>query len=299
MNHRGRSKATLDLLQACKKIIELVQPIGIRGMCYRLFVANLIESMATKNTKKISRLLTLAREDGLIPWEWIVDESRQIEREPHWTNLEDYGEAVALSYRRDFWAHQRYRVIVMSEKATVAGILRPVLDQYGVEFFPVHGFNSATKMHDLAREIAKDKRITVILYVGDHDPSGMFMSVVDLPRRLLSYGAPSGRLGQDFEIHEAYVVRRVALTTEDCLAGDLPSFPAKKSDTRYRWYVSNYGRNAWELDAMNPNILRDRVRQEIEKYIQPVDWERHKKIEAAQRETTHKIARAIAEAGAN
>src|SRR5436309_2746313 len=83
------------------------------GVCYRLFVAGLIDSMTTKNTQKVSRLLVQAREDGIIPWEWIVDDSRHTEREPHWKGLKEYACAVEQSYRRDFWQYQECRVVVM------------------------------------------------------------------------------------------------------------------------------------------------------------------------------------------
>src|SRR5262249_13493114 len=115
---RGRSKATLDLIATCREIIRGVQPITVRGVCYRLFVAGLIDSMAVKNTQKISRLLVELREEGIIPWEWIVDDSRQMEREPHWLDLKSYANAIQRSYRRDFWQYQSSRVVVISEKAT-------------------------------------------------------------------------------------------------------------------------------------------------------------------------------------
>jgi hypothetical protein len=294
MNYRGRSKATLELLEACREIIEQTQPITVRGVCYRLFVAKLIDSMAKANTQKISRLLVWAREEGLVPWESIVDESRQMERASQWKDLESYGRVIEASYRRDFWAHQKNQVIVISEKSTVAGILRPVLDGYGVTFFPVHGFNSATKMHDLAEQIGKagDRQHFILLYVGDRDPSGMYMSEIDLPERLKRYGA------NDFEewIGKSFDLERIALLDDD--TDDLPLFDAKTEDPRYGWYVENYGEEAWELDAMDPNELRNRVQEAIENYIDPVDWEQHKKIEAVQRETTKRIATAIAEAGA-
>jgi hypothetical protein len=167
-----------------------------------------------------------------------------------------------------------------------------VLDEYGVPFFPVHGFNSATKMHELAEGIAGDERHTALLYVGDYDPSGMYMSELDLPGRLNEYGAGS--------YEDDYTIRRVALTDADVQDGKLPSFEAetKQKDPRYRWFVSHYGEKAWELDAMNPNDLRDRLKQEVEHYINPDDWEQHKKIEAAQRETTKRIAAKMAGAGA-
>jgi hypothetical protein len=285
---RGRSKATLKLLVACREIIAETAPITVRGVCYRLFVAGLLDSMAVKNTQKISRLLVAAREQGLIPWAWIVDESRQMETQPSWSDLEGYASAVEKSYRRDFWAHQPNRVIVISEKATIAGILRPVLDEYGVPFFPVHGFNSATKMHELADEIATDERHAVLLYIGDYDPSGLYMSELDLPGRLAAYGASN--------YDGDYTLSRIALTIADVLSGNLPAFNAdsKKKDPRYNWFVRNYGRRAWELDAMNPNDLRERVKAEIEKFVKPGDWKRHKQIEAAQRETTRRIAAAMA-----
>jgi hypothetical protein len=99
---RGRSKATIDLIATCREIIEQVQPITVRGVCYRLFVDGHIESMEVGNTQKISRLLTEAREDGSIPWEWIVDESRSIERQPHWRDLAGFASAIEKAYRRDF-----------------------------------------------------------------------------------------------------------------------------------------------------------------------------------------------------
>lgn len=56
--------------------------------------------------------------------------------------------------------------------------------------------------------------------------------------------------------------------------------------------------DAGNSTQMDPNELRDRVKQEIEQYIEPGDWEQHKKVETAQRETTKKIAQAMSEAGA-
>lgn len=60
--------------------------------------------------------------------------------------------------------------------------------------------------------------------------------------------------------------------------------------------ISKYGEKAWHLDAMDPNELRDRVREEIEQYIDSADWEKHKQIEEAQRQTTKQIADAMRQA---
>ena len=86
----------------------------------------------------------------------------------------------------------------------------------------------------------------------------------------------------------------IALVDDD--TDDLPSFEAKVDDPRYRWYVEEYGEESWELDAMDPNELRDRVEEAIDEYIDADAWEQHKKIEAVQRETTRRIAQAMAQA---
>ena len=73
-----------------------------------------------------------------------------------------------------------------------------MLDHYAVGFRPVHGFSSATIVHDIAED--DDGRRLIVLYVGDFDPSGMFMSEEDLPARFAKYDG------------DHITLRRIALT---------------------------------------------------------------------------------------
>jgi hypothetical protein len=81
--------------------------------------------MGTGETQKVSRALVYAREQGIIPWGWIVDETREAERISQWDNSIDYGETVLRAYRKDFWQYQPDRIEVWSEKGTVRGVLAP------------------------------------------------------------------------------------------------------------------------------------------------------------------------------
>ena len=159
------------------------------------------------------------------------------------------------------------------------GLLKPVLDQYGVSFLAVHGFNSATNVHDLCEDY--DGRDLIILYVGDYDPSGMCMSEVDLPKRFAdpTYG------GDHIEI------KRIALTRDDIRDPALISFLAsdKRKDPRYKWFVKNYGDRCWELDAMNPNDLRARVEAAIKEHIELVAWARCELIYKAEMASMQKF----------
>jgi hypothetical protein len=269
------AQRSLDLIEAMYHVAEAAQPITGRGVGYKLFTAGLIPSMATTEMQKVYRLLRIAREQGDIPWEWIVDETRAIERVSTWSDPEEYARCVARSYRRDFWDQQPHRLQVWSEKGTVRGVLAPVLDEYAVGFMPVHGFSSATAAHDIAED--DDGRPFVILYVGDFDPSGLYMSEEDLPNRFAKYDG------------DHVTLKRIALTREQVRG--LPSFPAtdKRKDPRYQWFIRNYGKRCWELDAMDPNDLRDCVERKIKNLIEPVAWKRCEVVNRAEQESLRTV----------
>jgi hypothetical protein len=272
---RGMARQSLDLIEAMREAAEAAQPITGRGIGYKLFTRGLIDSMSTNEMQKVYRLLRLAREQDTIPWGWIVDETRELERVSTWDDPEDYARTVARAYRRNFWNQQPYRVEVWSEKGTVRGVLNPVLNEYAVGFRVMHGFASATAVHDVA--IDDDGRPLMVLYVGDYDPSGLYMSEEDLPKRLKGYDGNHVKL------------RRIALVRKQTRG--LLSFPArdKKDDRRYSWFVTNHGNDCWELDAMDPRVLRDCVEREIRKLIEPVAWGRCEVVNAAEQESLKTI----------
>ena len=108
----------------------------------------------------------------------------------------------------------------------------------------------------------------------------MHMSEIDLPGRIDRYEGVAE-------------ITRVALTRDDC-TDDLPSFSVedKRGDPRYPWFKQNHGSRCWELDAMNPNDLRDRLREEILSRIDQDAWEHCKIVETAERESLNSYIKA-------
>ena len=265
----------MALIAAMHDIAKASQPITGRGVGYKLFTRGLIGSMSVNEMQKVYRLLRIGREQGDIPWSWIVDETRELERVSTWSDTAEYAQAVATSYRRDFWDQQPLRVEVWSEKGTIRGVLKPVLDKYAVGFRVMHGFTSATAVNDVAED--SDGRDLIVLYVGDFDPSGLFMSECDLPQRLAQYGGAHVKLA------------RIALRQEQ--AGGLPSFSAsdKRKDPRYRWFVERYGERCWEIDAMDPRDLRECTELAIRELIEPTAWARCEVVNAAELESLQTI----------
>jgi hypothetical protein len=268
---RGMAQRSLDLIVAMHRMAKAAQPITGRGIGYKLFTAGLIPSMARKEMQRVYRLLKEARERDIIPWAWIVDETRSLEKVSTWDDPEAYARTVARSYRRDFWNQQPVRVEVWSEKGTVRGVLQPVLDHYAVGFRVMHGYTSATSVYDAAQD--DDGRELIVLYVGDYDPSGLNMSEHDLPGRLSQYDG------------DHITLQRIALTRDQVT--DLPSFPAtdKRKDPRYKWFRANYGDRCWELDAMDPGDLRDCVEEKIRDLIEPTAWQRCEAVNRAEQES--------------
>lgn len=265
---RGRNRATIRLVEAMYKIAEEAKPITGRGIGYKLFAAGLIGGMDEMN--KVYRALKVAREEGDIPWEWIVDETRDLELISMWRNGAQF--ARGLFYRRDLWQTQAKTVELWAEKGTVRGVLWPVLAKLGVGFRVMHGFTSATSVWEVCNQ-GNDERPMVGLYVGDWDPSGMCMTEQDLPKRIEEYG------GDHIEF------KRIALTAEQ--TGPLQSFSVetKRGDPRYKWFKNTFGDKCWELDAMDPRQLRDVVEAEINALIDRPLWEQQEALQEREKQS--------------
>jgi len=219
-----------------------------------------------------------AREQESIDCAAIVDETREVERGSSWSDPQSLIRAAVRQYRKDYWGAQPTHLEVWSEKGTVRGTLAPVLDEFGVPFRVMHGYGSATAIKSIADTSVDIDKPFVALYVGDWDPSGLHMSEVDLPTRIEEYGG-------------AVNVVRIALTMDDISNEELPSFEAetKRGDPRHQWFTQWYGEQCWELDALSPVTLRDRVKQTITDELDIQRWNRMVEVEKAERESMAEV----------
>lgn len=274
---RGKAAATLELERAILDIVAERAPLTVRGICYALFTQGLIANMSVGNTARISRIATAMREAGALDWAQIVDGSRVVDRVDLWNNPDEIIRSAICGYRRDHWRDQPVLIELWAEKATVHGILQPVLDELGVAFRVMKGFCSYTTLRQAAEDslgLPAD-RDGLALYLGDWDPSGLYMSEVDIPARLARYGS-------------RWAFRRIALTRDDL--DHLPYFDAatKAGDARARWYLKRTTadpRKCWELDAMDPNTLRQRVRDSITAHMDADAWRHSLMVEQSERES--------------
>ena len=55
--------------------------------------------------------------------------------------------------------------------------------------------------------------------------------------------------------------------------------------TRYAWFVERYGTRCWEVDAMSPVALRERLEVHVRSYLDMDAWDHAVEVERAETES--------------
>lgn len=228
--------------------------LSLRQLYYQLVSRAIIEN-TVRSYKNLGNLVSNARQAGMIDWNMIEDRNRETVSLQHWTDPAEIIKAAANSFRIDKWANQPYHIEIMVEKDALSGVLEPVANELDIAITANKGYSSSSTMYEIGKRLAwhkkQGKQIT-ILYLGDHDPSGIDMTR-DVQERLETYGRFHRRIDLD----------RLALNWDQIELWRPPENPAKESDSRFASYVLQYGESSWELDAVEPaqlaNLVRDAV----------------------------------------
>ena len=250
-------KKTQELLEAAKSILEASEsPMTVRQTYYQLVTKNLIEN-CKESYSKISRILGDGRKEGEIAWELIEDRVRTPWKVNTWDCLTNYFETVKRAYRKDLWEKQNSYIEVSVEKDALSGIFSDVLSYYQVTLNVGRGYDSLSSLKNMADRLIAQKeagKTCYILSFGDFDPSGedIFRA---LYQGLENFRSPA-------------TCKRCAILQEDITNYNLPPNVAKSSDARYSGFINKNGScDAVELDALPGNILKQRIKDEVEACI--------------------------------
>jgi hypothetical protein len=219
----------------------------------------------------VGSLVDDARKAGLIDWDVIKDRGREMVQNSHWDNPSDILNSCASQFQIDKWADQENYVEVMVEKQALEGVLEPVCKRLDIPFTANKGYSSSSAIYEASRRFLErrnqDKNLFII-YLGDHDPSG-----VDMTRDV------SERLNLFVRAIDDIEVQRIALNIDQIQRLNPPENPAKLSDSRANEYIRKFGRSSWELDAIEPRQLARLVEKAVIDLRNENIWE-----EARQRE---------------
>jgi hypothetical protein len=253
------SKINIYKLDLINSIIEDYRNQGyvltLRQLYYQLVSKDLIPNNV-KEYAKLSSLLVQGRMSGYVDWGAIEDRLRK-PYIPYWvTGINDAINDVIAQYRLDRMQGQDCYIEVWTEKDALSGILKRITSYYHVNLLVNRGYSSCTAMYDASlrmQQAINDNKQCIVLYLGDHDPSGVDM-VRDIQER--------------FEAFEVEVlVKKIALTYKQIKVYEPPANPAKITDPRAKAYINRYGNVSWEVDALNPKVLHNLVKDAISKEI--------------------------------
>jgi hypothetical protein len=263
-----RPETLAVIKQANDIIIEYINQgfdLTLRQLYYQ-FVAKGFIPNTERDYKRLGSIVNDARLCGLMNWEAIVDRTRFKRSNSHWRNPASVLKSAGDSFEYDKWHDQKKRYQVWIEKDALIGILDDICPGFDVPYLSCRGYVSQSEMwrgsQTMVSHYQSFGQETVILYLGDHDPSGINM-VSDISSRLATFCIRHGVVPPD--------IKCLALNMDQIKQYNPPPNPAKMSDSRAPAYVKEYGYDSWELDALDPTVLADLVKDELTDII---DWDK-------------------------
>jgi hypothetical protein len=252
--------------EALLAIIDAGRPMTVRQVFYQATVRGIVEKAET-GYSKVQIDLTKMRRDGTLPYNWLADNTRWQRKPATFDSVEEALKETAAFYRKNLWRDADDYVEIWLEKDALAGVIYDITETFDVPLMVARGYASLSFLHSAAEYINALECPAYIYHLGDFDPSGVNAGekIEDTLREL----APEAEI----------IFERIAVTPEQIEEWNLPTRPTKKSDTRSK----GFGSISVELDAIDPNDLRDLVQVAIEQHLPPAQFEVLKAAEESER----------------
>ncbi|MBZ9604259.1 hypothetical protein [Phyllobacterium chamaecytisi] len=266
--HRA-TKAETGLRRAeIYTIVKRGAPMTVRQTFYQCTVHGIVDK--TENGyRQVQYDLTEMRKSGWLPYDWLADFTRWERKPLTYNDVEEALRETARLYRKSLWRDADCYVEVWLEKDALAGVVYPITGMFDVPLMSARGYASLSFLHTSGTYIAGLDVPAFIYHLGDFDPSGQ--DAARATETSLRGFAP------DAEIN----FTRLAVTERQIKEWALPTRPTKKSDSR----AKNFGDISVELDAIDPQMLRDLVEDAILQHLPRDQFDILKTAEKSERET--------------
>jgi hypothetical protein len=254
---RPQQKTRILLGQVQEILAEYADylPLSVRQIFYRLVGAHGYEK-TEQAYDNLGEKLVRARRARLIPFEWIRDDGVVVSSTDWYADVDGFHMETARRmqrYRRDLQQGQPVRVELWCEAAGMLPQLDSIAREFSVEVYSASGFVSLTAVRDIVDRALTRTVPTVLLHVGDYDPSGesIFETIA---ADAMAFIEEDQRVGT-----QQILPVRVALTAAQVEDHELPTAPAKSSDSRSRSWEGE----TCQLEALAPDDLAAIVEEAI------------------------------------
>ncbi|MEM2857293.1 MAG: ATP-binding protein [Candidatus Nitrosocaldaceae archaeon] len=273
--YKGRT-SRIDIDVVIEEVVRIVREYnadGIRPTVRHIFYKigssgrNIIP-FNDKGYRIVVNAAKLARLKGIIPIDSITDRSRYyIDCAPEYEHVDEVFISSILEENlhrlgSNPWLEINKYVEIWVEKDSMIDFIKPLAKKYNLTVLACRGYPSISSLYNRFRSILDyGCKENVILYLGDHDPSGLDIER-DIKQMIRDLRLREYLKGIDVDI----VIKRVAVTQEQAIELNLPTCPLKEGDKRSKKYRIDYDK-AWELEAIEPekfyNILENSIVAEI------------------------------------
>lgn len=253
--------------------------LTLRQVYYQMVARGIIPNNE-RSYKNMGALINDGRLAGLIDWEAIEDRTRNLRGRSHWTTPGSIIDSAAYSYHLDYWKGQENYVEVWVEKDALVGIVGQICEELDVNYFSCRGYVSQSEMWEAAQRLRRHKdagQHIVLLHLGDHDPSGIDMSR-DIRERQILFDTTG------IEFH------RLALNMSQIEEYTPPPNPTKLTDSRSTGYIEHHGMECWELDALEPKVISDLIRDNVVVYRDNATYQTVKAQESEEKKRLSALA---------
>jgi hypothetical protein len=252
--------------EALSEIIKAGQPMTVRQVFYQVTVRGFVEK-AESGYSKVQTDLTVMRRAGDLPYHYLADNTRWQRKPRTFDGVAEALEHTARFYRKSLWANADAYVEVWPEKDALAGVVYPITAAFDVPLMVARGYASLSFLHTAAEYINDLDVPTYIYHLGDFDPSGV--NAGEKIEETLREMAPDADIS----------FQRIAVKPWQIEEWGLPTRPTKTSDSR----AKSFGEISVELDAIEPNQLRELVQDAIEQHLPADEYEVLKVAEESER----------------
>jgi hypothetical protein len=232
-------------------------PLTARQIFYVLVGTTSYEKTERAYARLCERL-SRARRAQLIPFDAIRDDGTAHEAAGGWSSVDRFWPSVrswARSFQLDRSLGQPRRIELWVEAEGMLPQAARVARRFGVDVYSAGGFNGLTDKYETAQRLAWESRETVVLHVGDYDPSGC--AIIDsLAEDVLAFvgGINPDRIGMvQFD--------RIAVLPEHIDTYGLATAPQKSTDVR-----GEHMPETVQAEALPPDILAQLVEDAIAAY---------------------------------
>lgn len=273
------------LRRLIEAILNKYHPLTVRGVVYKLEKHGYTKSRQLGDD--VIRVLKWLRLEGVIPWEWIDEDTR---RGVDYTGFSDPQEFMAdqvkqflEGYRRKLWRGQKREPILWVEKNTMHAPFEEVANEYNVYFMGGRGQSDKTSLHEVVEMAEEKKKPHIILGFADFDGHGEDKIFTDI------------KVSIEKEFKSKWITCKfIALTEETIKRFTIPidkeavkkkreqraNDGKEKEDYHLERHVEEHGEIIAELDAVEREDLKNIIRESIEDLIDnPKAWERKVKRE--------------------